>query len=418
MQSYLNAQGLARPHVDLMPHSRSVITNIFGSQDSTLPDSPSVTDMTAAEAAPKQFPSRGIRYTTPHPGQGEQAGQRVQPPFARGATPGMSPLGMTAKEQTGTASMAATAQSQLNLVQVKPNVWLPLGAVQQAGGDLDLALHLAAQGTLSTDAQIEHSIPSPQNSWGAEAPFRSYDSSFLFKSSAGERSSDSFQHETDNKYTAQTCVSDSSKAYSVGSHWSGEPPIQPPPYHMKARSGQAAAPNSITPNHIPSGFNFKSPTASLPFMSSSNTYISPQCVLDNNSLFSYNVATPEQADFSKTAPWYATPETSAPPPWGPATISPGFNAAAYYPELNPSAAKHMSEAYGIGPAGQSALPHTPFADGPYWQEPVTRQLLPQYGDWPSQNMPQSNMAASMGSHKTSAPQTGDPLHFSYSAQPV
>ncbi|KAL0031801.1 hypothetical protein WJX79_008164 [Trebouxia sp. C0005] len=60
---------------------------------------------------------------------------------------------------------------------------------------------------------------------------------------------------------------------------------------------------------------------------------------DNSSLFSYNVTTPEQTAYTRTThPWYSTPEAG----WGHNLTPNGTpNAASYYPELNPSTAKHM-----------------------------------------------------------------------------
>ena len=184
-----------------------------------------------------------------------------------------------------------------------------------------------------------------------------------------------------------------------------DPVIQPPAYHMGHTATSALA-ASYTPPSSHSAFSFKSPTVSLPAMGSNSTYISPQCVLDNSSLFSYNVATPEQPAYTRTThPWYSTPEAMTPQGWGHnATPNGTLNAASYYPELNPSTAKHISEVYGLGASGQSMLSHTPYSFGSgglYWQDPVVRQLLPDPEADPRMQMSHTSMAAAMGGHDAS-----------------
>ncbi len=431
MQNYLSAQGSAQPHSEYSkPHSSSTTTQVYGSQESTRPSTPVSDDMTHATAASKQCSSTGSRlYTTPHPGQGVHGLQGAQSLSTHGLSPEVNAFASSPKEQ-GRVSAASKA---VDLVQIKPNVWLPPAVVQQAGGDLDLALHLAAQPGAAAQTQFLVSNPSADSSWDATVignkPFT--DSCFLSKHSTGNIDSNSQHHlpysQLDSKHSAQANIDDSSsrgKVHNSRSAWTpyghvladGGPKsqpgfdavIQPPAYHMGhvANSGLAA---SYTPPNSQSAFSFKSPTISLPAMGSNSTYISPQCVLDNSSLFSYNVATPEQTAYTRTThPWYSTPEAMNPQGWGHNPTPNGTpNAASYYPELNPSTAKHMSEMYGLGAGGQSMLPQTPYtpysfgSGGPYWQEPVVRQLLPDPEADPRMQMSRSSMAAGMGGHDAS-----------------
>ena len=423
MQNYLSAQGSAQPHSEYAkPHSSSSTTQVYTSQESTRPSTPISDDMTHSTAASKQCSSTGSRlYTTPHPGQGVQ---RARPPSAHGLSLEVNPFAGSPKKQ-GPVSAASKA---VDLVQIKPNVWLPLAVVQQAGGDLDLALHLAAQPSAAAQTQIVDSNPSAGSSWGATAigskPFT--DSCFLSKHSTGSIDSNRQYHvpysQLDSKHSAQGDMGDSSsrgKVHNSRSAWTPyrhvtadggpksqpgfDPVIQPPGYHMGdvATSGLAA---SYTPPNSQSAFSFKSPTISLPAMgsNSNSTYISPQCVLDQSTLFSYNVATPEQTAYTRTThPWYSTPEAMNPQGWSHhPTPNDSPNAASYYPELNPSTAKHMSEMYGLGAGGQSMLPHTPYSlsGGPYWQDPVVRQLLPDPEADPRMQMSHTSMAAAMGGY--------------------
>ncbi len=437
MQSYLSAQESARAPTDYPKHpSSNSVAAMYGSQDSTHPTSPNFHDTPASNAASitaSKPSSKGSRvYTTPHPTQSSQGGQGGQSPFAGGASPGVGPFGSTPKG-VASVSMAASAKP-MDLVQIKPNVWLPLAAVQQAGGDLDLALHLAAQGVISTDTDIADSNPPAHDALGVEGSSKKkYDGSFLYTHSAGDSKHHGQQHEFVHKHSAQTSSVTNTKAYNMGSDWipsshtrTGssstnhdgrasmggscfDPIIQPPAFHMSAKL-DVTAPHTASVNRNSSAFSFKSPTVSLPYMSSTSPYISPQCLMDNSSMFSYNIATPEQVAYTRPAPWYATPEVTAPQGWGHAPTSGGSpNAACYYPELNPSAAKHMSEVYGFGSGGQSVLLHTPYAGGPYWQDPVIRQLLPEYGASSSMQIPHSNMASAMGSNDPSSHQAGDLL---------
>ncbi|DBB03863.1 TPA: hypothetical protein ACH3X1_012952 [Trebouxia sp. C0004] len=424
-QNYLSSQGSAQPHSEYAkPYSSSATTQVYGSQESTLPSSPVSDDMTPAAVASKQCSTTGSRLNnTPHPGQGVHGLQRAHSSSADGLGPEVNPFASWPREH----GPVSTTSKAVDLVQIKPNVWLPLTVVQQAGGDLDLALHLAAQPDAAARTQLVDSNPSTDRSWDATVignkPFT--DSCFLSKHSTGSIDSNSQHHlpysQLDSKQSAQGSMGDSSsrgKAHKSRSAWSPyghviadggrksqpgfDPVIQPPAYHMGhvANSGLAA---SYTPPNTQSAFSFKSPTISLSAMGSSSTYISPQCVLDNSGLFSHNVATPEQTAYTRTThPWYSTPEAMHLQGWGHNPTPNGTpNAASYYPELNPSTAKHMSEMYGSGAGGQSMLPHTPYSfgsGGPYWQDPVVRQLLPDPEADPRVQMSHTSMAAAMGGY--------------------
>ena len=428
MQNYLSAQGSAQPHSEYAkPYgSSSSTTQVFGSLESTHPSTPVSDDMMHATAASKQCSGTGSRlYTTPHPGQGVHGLQRTHSPSDHALSPEVNPFVNLPKEQ-GPVSAAGKAA---DLVQIKPNVWLPLAVVQQAGGNLDLALHLAAQPAAAAQTRFVDSNQSADSSWDGRVlgnkPFT--DSCFLSKHSTGSIDSSSQYHlpysQLDSKHSAQGDMGDSSsrgKVHNSHSAWTAyrrvtadggpksqpgfDPVIQPPGYHMRdfATSGLAA---SYTPTSQ-SAFSFKSPTISLPPMGSNSTYISPQCVLDNSSLFSYNVATPEQTAYTSTThPWYSTPEAMNPQGWGHNPTPNGTpNAASYYPELNPSTAKHMSEMYCLGAGRQSMLPHTAYSfesGGSYWQDPVVRQLLPDPEADPRMQMSHTSMAAAMGGHDVS-----------------
>ncbi len=438
MQNYLSAQGSAQPHSEYAkPHSSSTSTEVYGSLESTRPSTPVSDDMAHATAASKQCSSTGSRlYTTPHPGQGVQGLHRAQSLSAHGLSPEGTPFAGLPKEQ----GPVSAANKAVDLVQIKPNVWLPLAVVQQAGGDLDLALHLAAQPGAAAQTQFIDSNPSADSSWDAAVMGNKLftDSCFVSKHSTGSIDSTSQYRlpnsQLDSKHSAQADMGDSSsrgKVHNSRNAWTPyshviadggpktqpgfDPIIQPPAYHMghTANSGLAA---SYTPPSSQSAFSFKSPTVSLPAMGSNSTYISPQCVLDNSSLFSYNVATPEQPAYTRsTHPWYSTPEAMNLHGWGHNPTPNGTpNAASYYPELNPSAAKHTSEVYGLGSGGQSMLPHIPYSfgsGGPYWQDPVVRQLLPDPEADPRMQMSHTSMAAAMGGHDASPhhPGTSDQL---------
>ena len=433
MQNYLSAQDSAKAHSD--SHSSSLVTQVYGSQESTYPSSPVSDDITASNAASNQISGTASRaYTTPHPGQGSQRVQGSQCSIALGFGPDAHPFASTPKEQ---CPVSMTAQP-MDLVQIQPNVWLPLAVVQQAGGNPDLALHLAAQGQIALDTHADASSPPAHNGWGDgvfSQKHRSDSSVMSQKLSIGDHG-DSHHHvpfskpelhfstqgglDNSNKgiagnkwtpYSSMKTGSNSSKAPwgSVGQ--SGFDPIIQPPAHPVGRAARQGMPILHTPSNSHAPFSFKSPTVSLPLTGSNSTYISPQCVLDNSSLFSYGVGTPEQASHSSTShPWYSTPEASLPQGWGHSPAPSGTpNAACYYSELNPSAAKHVSEMYGLGSGGYSMLPHTPYSlgsGGPYWQDPVTPQFLPDYGVDPNLQMSHTNMAAAMGAHDSSPHQAG------------
>lgn len=431
MQKYLSAQGSAKAHSEA--HSSSLISQVYGSQESTYPSSPVSDDITPSNAASRQISGTASRlYITPHPVQGSQGVQGGRCSFAPAFGPDVNTFASTPKEQ-GPVSMTG---KPMDLVQIQPNVWLPLAVVQQAGGNPDLALHLASQGQIAPDNHAEASIPPAHHGWGVDVWARKHlsDSSVMSQKLNFGDQSDSHHYVPLSKpelcFSTQKDLADSNKAkmQMVGSEWtpdinmktggnsskaagrcvdqSGFDPIIGPPANNVGRAARAGAPalHTVPNSHAP--FSFKSPTVSLPSMGSNSTFISPQCVLDNSSLFSYGVATPEQASHSSTShPWYSTPEAGLPQGWGHNFAPNGTpNTACYYPELNPSAAKHMSEMYGLGSGGHSLLPHIPQglgSGGPSWQDSLMGQFLPDYGVAPNLQMSHTNMAAAMGAHDSS-----------------
>lgn len=431
MQNYLSAQGSAKAHAD--SHSSSLITQVYGSQESTYPSSPVSDGITPSNAASRQISGTASRlYITPHPVQGSQGFGGGQCSFAPGFSPDVNPFASTPKEQ-GPVSMTG---KPMDLVQIQPNVWLPLTVVQQAGGDPDLALHLASQGQIAPDTHADAGNPPAHNSWGVDAWARKHlsDSSAMSQKLGFGDQSNSHHHvpfsEPELHFSTQNDLANSNKAKMqiIGSEWtvddnketgsdsrkaagrsmhqSGFDPIIGPPANNVGRAARAGMPAVHTAPNSHAPFSFKSPTVSLPSMGSNSIFISPQCVLDNSSLFSYGVATPEQASHSSTShPWYSTPEAGLPHGWGHNFAPNGTpNTACYYPELNPSAAKHMSEMYGLGSGGRSLLPHVPHglgSGGPYWQDPSMGQFLPEYGVNPTLQMSHTNMAAAMGAHDSS-----------------
>ena len=457
MQSYLSAQEPTTTHPASKPHSSSntALTAAY-------PSSPTTDHVIASDAASKQYPDGSAQipsrvYTTPPPSWGGEA----PPRFSRvGASP-MASYSNTGKAHTPTAAAAARNPGQL--VQVKRNVWLPWAVVQQAGGDADLALHLAAQDKTPTGSHdsTDSSSPTAGKAWtpASTTSKPSHDSSFLPRQDLGQKENDSCSIGIKSSrgadhaayapwsYNSQQVNNDgitagahhpsqydsskmqshfhsamSLKADSAADCNDGlskfDPTIQPPGLYSYPSQGMGGP--QTTASKQGNGCGFRSPTASLPTMGSSNTFVSPQCVMDNNnSLFSYSIATPEQTVHSRPAPLFATPDTHPTQVWGaPHTHNPTttFNPAAYYPELNPSANHlHMSmgQAYGMADFSGMHCSHTGAGGylGRPWLEGKAHQVMSQYGANPEAHKLHSNRAAGIGSNTTDDGLSGDwPTH--------
>ena len=464
MQSYLSAQEPTTARPPSKPHTTSSAppAAAYDIHMTSYSNSPTRDHVTASDTASKhgsaQIPSRV--YTTPPPSQGGEG----PPHFSR---VGFSP--MASYSNTDRAHTPAAARSPGQLVQVKGNVWLPWAVVQQAGGDAELALHLAAQDRPPTDSHDSiDSSPTAGKAWNpagkAWTPASttskpSHDNPFLPRPDMGHKENDSCsntirsnsrgadhaafapwafssQHMSNDDTTAGAghypwqydnakmqfhfssamSLKPDNAATCNGGLSKFDPTIQPsgryahPPQDLR---GPHTASQTTTSKQVNGGYGFRSPTASLPTMGSSNAFVSPQCVMDNsNSLFSYTVATPEQTVHSRPAPLFTTPDTHPTQGWGaPHFLNPPctFNPAAFYPELNPSAAHlHMGQAPGVG--GFPGM-HDPFVAGAGagaggypgrpWQEGKTQQALSQFGASPDVHKRHSNMAAGMGSNTNS-----------------
>ena len=470
MQSYLSAQETSRAPPVSKPHSSSMSSAAYDTHMINQPNSPSPDDVTAPDAASKPY-SGGVGsrvYTTPPPSQAGEA-----PPHFRGS--GIPPASYNSTGKAHTHTPAAAARNPGQLVQVKRNVWLPASVVQQAGGDIELALHLAAQHSPPTDSHDAiDSSPTAGKAWTPGTTSKpSRDDPFLSRQEIGQkendRSSNSIRnravadHERSGAYAPWTYSSQQydNDGMTAGAHHHSQydssrmqshfhsslslktdaaanyndglskfdPTIQPPVLHPNPNQGMGSLHtlSQTTASKQGSGCGFRSPTASLPAMGSTggsnNAFVSPQCGMEHNSLFSYNVATPEQTVHSRPTPLFATPDTNPTQGWGALhphnpTSSTHLNPAAYYPELNPSASHlHMGQAYGwgsypgmhdsshVGPNAAGAYMATPSA----WQEPKSHQLLSQYAASPEAHMPYSNMAAGMGSNTIDDGHSGDCL---------
>ena len=458
MQRYLSAQEPTTAHSVSKPHSSSNTATYF-TQTSNDPNSPTSDHVTASDLASKPYPDGSTQitsrvYTTPPPSRGGEG----PPLFSRVGVSPIASYSSTGKAHTPTAAAAsALARNPRELVQVKRNVWLPWAVVQHAGGDADLALHLAAQDKTSMgSADSIDSSPTAGKAWtpASTTSKPSLDSSFLPKrwQEMGQKENDSCSNsiKSNNRgvdhaayapwtynsgYNSQQMDNDGMTAdvhhlsqydsSKMQSHFHSamnlksdnaancndglskfDPTIQPPGLYTCPIQGMGGAHtvSQATASKQGNGYEFRSPAASLPTPGSNNAFVSPQCVMDSNSsLFSYTVATPEQTNHSRPAALFATPDTHPTQGWGapPAHNPPiTFNPAAYYPELNPSATHlHMGQAYGMG--GFSGMHDIHTGAGGYlgrpWQEGKTHQVMPEYGSSPEGFQPHSNMAAGMGS---------------------
>ena len=471
MQSYLSAQEPTTTCPASKPHSSSntALTAAYDTHITDQPNTPTTDPATASDAASKPYPDGTTQtpsrvYATPPPSLGGNA----PPHFSRVGVSPMAAYSSTGKAYTPTPAAAARNPGQL--VEVKRNVWLPWAVVQQAGGDADLALHLAAQDNTPTASRDSIDSPTAGKAWtpASSTSKPNLDSSFLPRQEMGHKENDSCSNGIRSNsrgaehaayapwpYSSQQMNNDGMTAGAhhplqydsakMQSHFHSavslksdsaancndglsnfDPTIQPPGLYTYPSQGMGGAHtvSQITANKQGNGYGFRSPTASLPTMGSSNPFVSPQCVMDNNnSLFSYTVATPEQTVHSRPATLFATPDTHPTQGWGtfPAHNLPtAFNPAAYYPELNPSATHlHTGQAY--GPGGFSGMHDNYTGAGPGagaggylgrpWQEGKAHQVLSQYGASPEAYRPHSNMAAGMGSNTTDDGLSGDwPSH--------
>ena len=435
MQSYLKAQESRRACPVITPHSSIEGADDYGNRRGTYTTSADPYDTSASVVASNSSQHEALAeiYTTPAPPQGGGVGPRV-----RGVSPAAS-YSSTCKAQTPSSITAGSVQ----LVQIKPNVWLPLEVVQEAGSDVDLALHLAAQTRPCNDTSDSlDGSPIAGKAWTpGTAPKPSLDDSSMFRQGQTESANNSRsgshggsvryapwantgQHrDTDSmpagtKYSAQY---DSNKmqshfksalrfkADSIASSDGGQSKfdlaVQPPTHHMNSCQGVGgawAAYQTAASKHS-LGSAFRSSTASLPMMGSTGSnksaYVSPG-INNSSSLFSYDLATPEQTVHPRPGSCFATPEANPSQAWGGAYMhNPNtFNPAAYYPELNPSATHlHMGQNYGLG--NFSGMADSPGAaggalDNPL-QDPNANHFPSHYADSSEMHLPQHNMAAGM-----------------------
>ena len=336
--------------------------------------------------------------------------------YANNSAAGCNSYGMPGKQQPSNSMPSRS----MELVQIKPNVWLPLAAVQQAGGDPDLALHLLAQGDMPSSHT--KTTPSAADDWDSSVQARhmgnnclgagDFDSAFdpNLKCPAGVGSADSsystkpynvagLWDECNGALKSSTMVKNSSK--SAWGRSGFDPVIQPPTQqlHTSVKSGTAAAAHrSATGKQASAGFSFTSPIASMPYFEAN--YISPECNMDSSSLFSYGLTTPEQVAHSRPDTVYTTPEASNPRPtmgWGEPVgpQNPKLGSASAYGGLNPSVWQKRAEGLDAG----SVSSHSPF----YWSDPTVRQLLP---DLNGDIAGHSNIAANMGAQTAFAPGSG------------
>lgn len=466
MQTFLSAQDPNRASPLCKPPNSTLSTPAYDTHTPNYSNSPRHDNVTAA--ASKQYPagSPPTVYTTPTPYQGGN----VMSQF-RGVSPTAlySSTGKAGTTAAAAASAAATSNAA-QLVQVKRNVWLPLALVQQANGDPDLALHLAAQDRPPAD--LNDSTDSSPTAGKAWTPRTNPKPSLNDSSGQGmsQRENDSC---SDSIRSGRVAVCERNSTYAPWDYSSNQMDIggsmstgAAAPHHMQYdssrmqshfRSALSLKPDSVTdcndgpskvdpviaplslhtdpnqgmrgPYSFPqttaskhaSSYGFKSPTASLPVMGgaggSNNAFVSPQCLMDNTSLFSYSVTTPEQTVHARPPAWFATPETNPMQGWGaPPTHTPTtFNPAAHYPELNPSAT--MGQAYGWG--GYSGMHDSPDGAGGYignpWQQAKAHLVMSQYAGSPEANTPHSTMAAGMGANATQDGLAGDSLACSPSS---
>ena len=210
------------------------------------------------------------------------------------------------------------------LVQVRPNVWLPSSALQQAQGDFGLAVQIAAQGGNPDNA------PADDNSfnWSAESPWNAAAAQFGTKQAQPDSPSPmhfgnpyafpeaSYEQHKSKKQFASAAIVSTPRSNTTS-------PITAP----DAQGGFGAAgasqamfntaskflPDnqqqynfSTTGDDAASAFAFKSPVVGVPFVDPSSSFISPQCVLDNHSLFSYNLnSSTEHTPKPCNTGWYA-----------------------------------------------------------------------------------------------------------------
>lgn len=208
------------------------------------------------------------------------------------------------------------------LVQVRPNVWLPSSALQQAQGDFGLAVQIAAQGGNSDNAAADDN----SFNWSAESPCNAAAAQFDTKQAQPDSPMQfdnqsafpkaSYEQDNSKKRFASAAIFSTPRSNTTSPIIAADPqggfgaagasqamfntaskflPDNQQHYNFSTTGGDAALP-----------FAFKSPVVGVPFVDPSSSFISPQCVLDNNSLFSYNLnsSTEHTAKPSNTG-WYA-----------------------------------------------------------------------------------------------------------------
>lgn len=228
---------------------------------------------------------------------------------------------------TSKPSPAATAPPA-GLVEVRPNVWLPSLAIQQAQGDFALALHIAAQGGKFPSEQL------PTETSYLNLAMKPATGQFDTKQAQPESPSQaqidsnphasikaSYKHHVKDHYATGNIASFTPRSNSMSPvsiadlEGAFDRSIEQEAMHNSASKymtdyqhyqQQQHSLNSVTAG-FDSAYNFKSPVVGVPYVDPSNSFISPQCVLDTNSLFSYNLAGGiEPASKPSNTGWYAT----------------------------------------------------------------------------------------------------------------
>ena len=281
-------------------------------------------------------------------------------------------LGSRQGQATSTPAPASNAPPA-GLVEVRPNVWLPSSALQQAQGDFALAVQIAAQGS-NTSSDVVSADRGYYN-WAADSSSAQFGGKSaqpgLFSDMESLYGSPHASHEQDDsmkQFTTCNMASYSTPRSTTVSPVSAtnvngmfDSAIQQEAMHSAASKHLADNAQQYvfhgTEGNAASAFPFKSPVVGMPFVDP-NSFISPQCVLDNNSLFSHQPHSgSEHTPKPDSTGWYAK---SAPPFYQPA----------------------------VGPEQKSALHSSDRISGTAYGKHVPNETWPAYGNyWHSSTAP-------------------------------
>lgn len=220
----------------------------------------------------------------------------------------------------GTSKPAPAALAPpAGLVEVRPNVWLPSSAIREAQGDFALAVQIAAQGSnltssdiptdnsyfnmggLSAGAQFNMKQAQPDGPLldnphaSIKASYTQDDSKMQFM--AGNATSYTPRSNTVSPVSAPVATDAVIEQYAMHNPASKYmTDLQQQHNQQQRNSGGSAA----------SAYCFMSPIVGMPYVDPSNSFISPQCVLDTNSLFSYGLGIGGDTSHQPSnAGWYA-----------------------------------------------------------------------------------------------------------------